>query len=101
MVQDVRLLRPMRESMLGDAFTVRYVSAPEDLKRLEAIRGRARPQCKAVEECPPGTVMVFDSREDARAICCRSTSAVRQVAAERSPPRERQEQEGLALPINR
>jgi hypothetical protein len=45
--------------------------------------------------------MVFDSRGDARATCCRSTSAVRQVAAERSPPRERHEQEGLALPINR
>lgn len=101
MIQDVGLLRSMRESRVGDAFTVRYIAVREELNRLEAFHGRAHLQRKAVEECPPGALMVFDSRGDARATCCRSTSAVRQVAAERSPPRERQEQEGLALPINR
>jgi regulator of RNase E activity RraA len=67
MIQGVRLLRLMLESMVGDAVTLRYISAPEDLNWLEAFRGRVHPQRKAVEECPPGAVMVFDSRKDARA----------------------------------
>jgi regulator of RNase E activity RraA len=41
--------------------------AREDLNRLEVFRDRAHPQRKAVEECPPGAVLVMDSRKDARA----------------------------------
>jgi regulator of RNase E activity RraA len=67
MIQDVRPLRPMTESMVGEAFTLRYIPAREDLNRLEVFRDRAHPQRRAVEECPPGAVMVFDSRKDARA----------------------------------
>ena len=66
-VQDVLPLRPMKESMVGEAFTLRYMPAREDLNRLEVFRDRAHPQRKAVEECPPGAVMVMDSRKDARA----------------------------------
>jgi regulator of RNase E activity RraA len=67
MVQDVRPLRPMQESMVGEAFTVRYIPAREDLNKLEVFRDRSHPQRKAVEECPAGAVMVFDSRKDPRA----------------------------------
>src|SRR5260370_7801481 len=41
--------------------------AREDLKRLEVFRDRSHPQRKAIEDCPPGAVLVMDSRKDARA----------------------------------
>jgi regulator of RNase E activity RraA len=67
MVQDVVPLGPLKESMVGEAFTLRYMPAREDLNKLEVFRDRSHPQRKAVEECPPGAVMVMDSRKDARA----------------------------------
>ena len=66
-VQDVQPLSPLKESMVGEAFTLRYMPAREDLNRLEVFRDRSHPQRKAVEECPPGAVMVMDSRKDPRA----------------------------------
>lgn len=66
-VQDVKPLRPMAESMVGEAFTLRYMPAREDLNQLTVFRDRGHPQRKAVEECPPGAVMVMDSRKNARA----------------------------------
>ena len=66
-IQDVRPLHPMNESMVGEAYTLRYMPAREDLNGLVAFRDRAHPQRKAVEECPPGAVLVIDSRKDARA----------------------------------
>ncbi len=66
-IQDVRPLGPVRESMVGEAFTLRYMPAREDLNPLTAFRDRDHPQRRAVEQCPPGAVMVIDSRKDARA----------------------------------
>lgn len=67
-IQDVRPLNPRRgESMVGEAFTLRYIPSREDLDPLAVFQDRAHPQRKAVEECPPGAVMVIDSRKDARA----------------------------------
>jgi regulator of RNase E activity RraA len=67
MIQDVRPLRPLTESMVGEAFTLRYMPAREDLNRLEVFRDPSHPQRKAVEICPPGHVLVMDSRKDPRA----------------------------------
>lgn len=67
MIQDVRPLHPMTESMVGEAFTLRYMPAREDLNQLSVFRDRGHPQRKAVEDCPPGAVLVMDSRKDARA----------------------------------
>src|SRR6185437_9162503 len=53
--------------MVGEAFTLRYMPAREDLNKLEVFRDRSHPQRKAIEECPPGSVLVMDSRKDARA----------------------------------
>jgi regulator of RNase E activity RraA len=66
-IQDVHPLSPMQESMVGEAFTLRYIPAREDLNQLTVFRDRAHPQRKAIEDCPPGQVMVMDSRKDARA----------------------------------
>lgn len=67
MIQGVQPLSPLAQSLVGEAFTLRYMPAREDLNQLAAFRDRGHPQRKAVEECPPGAVMVMDSRKDARA----------------------------------
>ena len=66
-IQDVRPLNPNAGPMVGEAFTLRYIPAREDLNPITVFQDRAHPQRKAVEECPPGNVMVIDSRKDPRA----------------------------------
>ena len=67
MIQDVQPLDPGKPTMVGEAFTLRYMPAREDLNPITVFQDRAHPQRKAVEECPPGAVFVIDSRKDARA----------------------------------
>ena len=66
-IQDVRPLNPNQPNMVGEAYTLRYMPAREDLNTLDVFKNREHPQRKAVEECPPGAVLVIDSRKDARA----------------------------------
>ncbi|WP_394787815.1 ribonuclease activity regulator RraA [Rhodoferax sp.] len=66
-IQDVRPLNPNLPNMVGEAFTLRYIPAREDLNQISVFQDRNHPQRKAVEECPPGAVLVIDSRKDARA----------------------------------
>ena len=66
-IQDVRPLNPALPNMVGDAFTLRTIPAREDLNPISVFTDRSHPQRKAVEDCPPGAVLVIDSRKDARA----------------------------------
>src|SRR6476661_2044504 len=66
-IQDVRPLNPQAGTMVGEAFTLRYMPAREDLNPMTVFQNPDHPQRKAVELCPPGAVMVMDSRKDARA----------------------------------
>jgi regulator of RNase E activity RraA len=66
-IQDVRPLNAGLPNMVGPAFTVRYIPAREDLNPISVFEDRAHPQRKAIEDCPPGAVLVFDSRKDPRA----------------------------------
>jgi regulator of RNase E activity RraA len=66
-IQDVHPINAKHGTMVGEAFTLRYIPAREDLNPITVFQNRAHPQRKAVEECPPGAVMVIDSRKDARA----------------------------------
>ena len=66
-IQDVHLINPAATPMVGIAFTLRYMPAREDLNKLEVFRDRNHPQRAAVEQCPPGGVLVIDSRKDPRA----------------------------------
>jgi regulator of RNase E activity RraA len=66
-IQDVHPLNPKGAPMVGEAFTLRYIPAREDLNPLSVFQDRAHPQRKAVEDCPPGAVFVIDSRKDPRA----------------------------------
>jgi regulator of RNase E activity RraA len=67
MIQDVQPLDPRKPTMVGEAFTLRYMPAREDLNPITVFQDRSHPQRKAVEECPPGAVFVIDSRKDPRA----------------------------------
>ncbi|MBU6497309.1 MAG: ribonuclease activity regulator RraA [Rhodospirillales bacterium] len=66
-IQDVHPLNANRPNMVGEAFTLRYIPAREDLNPIGVFQDRAHPQRRAVEECPPGAVFVIDSRKDPRA----------------------------------
>ena len=66
-IQDVHPLNPNLPNMVGIAFTLRYIPAREDLNPITVFQNRDHPQRKAVETCPPGAVLVIDSRKDARA----------------------------------
>ncbi|MDL2408711.1 ribonuclease activity regulator RraA [Rhizobium calliandrae] len=66
-IQDVRPLSPKKANMVGQAFTLRYIPAREDLNTIDVFRNPEHPQRAAVEACPPGAVLVMDSRKDARA----------------------------------
>jgi regulator of RNase E activity RraA len=66
-IQDVRPLNRPVPVMVGEAFTLRYIPAREDLNPLSVFRDPGHPQRQAVEQCPPGAVLVMDSRRDARA----------------------------------
>ncbi|QEL25067.1 ribonuclease activity regulator RraA [Bosea sp. F3-2] len=66
-IQDVRPLSQDTGTMVGEAFTLRYIPAREDLNPLSVFQDRAHPQRKAVEDCPPDAVMVIDSRKNPRA----------------------------------
>src|SRR6266571_6229419 len=66
-IQGVFLLNKESPRMVGEAFTLRYIPAREDLDQLGAFEGRGHPQREAIEACPPGQVLVMDARRDASA----------------------------------
>ena len=76
-LQDVHPLRTGRANMVGEAFTLRYIPAREDLNPISVFQNPDHPQRKAVEDCPPGAVLVIDSRKDARAASAGSILASR------------------------
>jgi len=67
MIQGVQPLDPGKPTMVGEAFTLRYIPAREDLNPITVFQDRGHPQRKAIEDCPPGAVFVIDSRKDPRA----------------------------------
>ena len=66
-IQNVVPLNPAAASMVGPAFTLRYIPAREDIDDLSVFQDRQPPQRTAIESCPEGAVLVIDSRQDAHA----------------------------------
>ncbi|MBM1105781.1 ribonuclease activity regulator RraA [Aurantibacter crassamenti] len=66
-IQGVQTLKPGKPTMVGEAYTLRYIPAREDLNPLSVFRDPKNLQRVGVENCPEGAVMVIDSRKDARA----------------------------------
>jgi len=55
-LQDVWPIRPDTPRMVGPAFTMRFIPTRED----KTAAGRGPVQQRAMEECPPGHVLVVD-----------------------------------------
>ncbi|MEJ1170688.1 ribonuclease activity regulator RraA [Variovorax sp. CCNWLW235] len=66
-IQNVHPLNPALPNMVGEAFTLRYMPAREDLNPITVFNDRSHPQRQAVEQCPVGAVLLMDSRKEARA----------------------------------
>src|SRR3954466_1689027 len=59
-IQGIFLLSANKSArMVGEAFTLRYIPAREDIDQLGAFEGRGHPQREAIEACPPGHVLVM------------------------------------------
>jgi regulator of RNase E activity RraA len=65
-MQDVLPIRHDIPQMVGIAFTMRFIPSREDKDGPGAL-GRGHIQSQAMETCPPGHVLVVDSRGDPRA----------------------------------
>ena len=63
---DVWPMRPEQPAMVGIAFTMRFIPSRED-KDGPTSTSRSMVQPQAMEECPPGHVLMIDSRGDSRA----------------------------------
>ena len=66
-IQGVGPVARKPHNMVGQAFTLRYIPAREDRNDISVFRNEDHPQRVAIETCPPGYVLVMDSRKDARA----------------------------------
>ena len=66
-IQGVKPLKSGRPTMVGEAYTLRYIPAREDLNPIEVFKDPKHLQRVAVEQCPKGGVLVIDSRKNARA----------------------------------
>jgi regulator of RNase E activity RraA len=66
-MQDVWPIKEGIPRMVGTAFTMRFIPSREDKDGPNAKGPRSNIQPQAMETCPPGSVLVVDSRGDARA----------------------------------
>src|SRR6476661_535799 len=66
-IQGIFPLNANAPRMVGEAYTLRYIPAREDVDQLGAFEGRGHPQREAIEACPPGHVLMMDARRDASA----------------------------------
>lgn len=78
-IQEVQPLATYAQNMVGQAYTLRYIPARENLNPLSVFQDPAHPQRVGVEQCPPGYVMVIDSRKDARAASAGSILVTRMM----------------------
>ena len=66
-VQGVTPVERKPVTMVGQAYTLRYIPAREDRNPITVFRDRDHKQRVAVESCPEGHVLVMDARKDSRA----------------------------------
>lgn len=76
-IQGVTPLQKGKPNMVGEAYTLRYIPAREDLNPITVFQDPKHLQRVAVEECPKGCVLVIDSRKNARAASAGSILATR------------------------
>ena len=78
-LQDVVPVSSKALNMVGQAYTLRYIPAREDLNPITVFQDPAHPQRVGVEKIPPGYVMVIDSRKNPRAASAGSILVTRMM----------------------
>lgn len=66
-IQGVSRVNVSKVKMVGQAFTLRYIPAREDLDTVIAFKDPKHPQRLAVETVPEGMILVSDCRQDSSA----------------------------------
>jgi regulator of RNase E activity RraA len=66
-IRNVRRLSRAGANLVGEAFTLRYIPAREDLDQVSVFENPEHPQRKAIETVPAGQVLVMDCRGETRA----------------------------------
>jgi regulator of RNase E activity RraA len=61
---------PGQPAMVGPAFTLRFVPARDDVGGISSYGGAENVHQRAFEECPPGSVLVMDTRGETRGCSC-------------------------------
>lgn len=61
-------LNPTCTRMVGEAFTLRYIPAREDVDVLSVFQDYDHPQRRAIEAVPEGHVLVMDCRGDRKSV---------------------------------
>ena len=70
-------LSPDQPAMVGPAFTLRFIPAREDLDSMALYARDDSLHRRAIEECPPGAVLLMATGGDARASCMGDMMALR------------------------
>ena len=78
-VQDVRPVSAKAQNMVGQAYTLRYIPAREDLNPITVFQDPNHPQRVGVEDIPSGNVMVIDSRKNPEAASAGSILVTRMM----------------------
>lgn len=61
---------PNLPKMIGEAFTLRFIPAREDVGGMAAYAAERSLHQRAFEECPPGHVLVVDTHQETDACTC-------------------------------
>ena len=63
-IQGVHRMSAASANLVGEAFTLRYIPAREDLDQVGVFENPEHPQRKAIESVPAGQVLVMDCRRE-------------------------------------
>lgn len=66
-----------QSALVGPAFTVRFIPAREDLDSMALYQREDSLHRRAIEECPPGAVLVMSTGGDTRVSCMGDMMALR------------------------
>ena len=66
----IRPVAPGLPRMVGEAFTLRFIPARDDVGGASSYGSAGNIHQRAFEECPPGQVLVMDARGETRGCSC-------------------------------
>lgn len=66
----VRPITPWLPRMVGEAYTLRFIPARDDVGGKSSYESGGNVHQRAFEECPPGHVLVMDARGETRGCSC-------------------------------